>query len=318
MTIRPMRSLVLLLLAAVIVGCSSASSSSPIEDDDHPLRDDEELPPDDDRIEEGVTSARWLEITTPAAGESVRAVVELEDGTWESVNVVSSMEGEEGEAAAVTTAAASSPSPPSACKDGAFSRMGYKWKKPFEWRFRSGTTPATNAKSRVEQSLEEAAANVARSRNDCGLARAATPGQVYRGRTRRKANIASSTTSVRCGARDGFNVVSFGVLPKGVVGLACTWSIGDEAIESDVKLNDHGYRWFAKSSVPSDCRTSAGGSFSVEGVATHEFGHAFGLGHVSESGHGNLTMSTQTRACTVRDASLGRGDVLGLRKVYGP
>lgn len=81
-----------------------------------------------------------------------------------------------------------------------------------------------------------------------------------------------------------------------------------------MKLNDRGYRWFAGNTPPAGCRTA----FSVEGVATHEMGHVFGLSHVSESAHGNLTMSTKARPCTASDTTLGLGDVLGLRKKYAP
>jgi hypothetical protein len=135
---------------------------------------------------------------------------------------------------------------------------------------------------------------------------------VYAGRTTRATNIISSKSSIKCGARDGHNVVAFGVLPRGTLGVACSWSSGGAAVESDVKLNDLHYRWYAANKKPAGCRAS----FSVEAVATHEFGHVFGLGHVSEGRHGNLTMSTHTGPCTGAPSSLGLGDVLGLRSLY--
>jgi hypothetical protein len=47
-------------------------------------------------------------------------------------------------------------------------------------------------------------------------------------------------------------------------------------------------------------------------------GHAFGLGHVGERRHGELTMSTTGPLCDNEEASLGLGDVLGLEELYGP
>ena len=50
---------------------------------------------------------------------------------------------------------------------------------------------------------------------------------------------------------------------------------------------------------------------------THERGHTFGLNHVAESGHGNLTMSTIINGtCQASERTLGRGDVIGLDRKY--
>jgi hypothetical protein len=57
--------------------------------------------------------------------------------------------------------------------------------------------------------------------------------------------------------------------------------------------------------------------YDLEAVMTHERGHTFGLNHVSESGHGNLTMSTQINGpCQLTERTLGWGDVLGLDNKY--
>ncbi len=260
-----------------------------------------------------------LEVIVPARGESVSTIAELEDGSWQSFVVARDADGrvrivEETSSAAQASASASAAAPPSACKDRAYTLQGFAWKKTWEWRFRAGSTPETNAESAVEQRLREAAANITSSHNDCGLADQVVATQKYLGRTTHDTNIVSKLTSYSCGARDGQNVVEFGVLPHGIVGIACVWWDGDGGLEADVRLNDRGYRWFGANTPPRGCSNA----FSVEGVATHELGHVFGLAHVSEAAHGNLTMSTRTRPCSVADATLGLGDVLGLRKVYTP
>jgi predicted Zn-dependent protease len=63
---------------------------------------------------------------------------------------------------------------------------------------------------------------------------------------------------------------------------------------------------------PSSCSNR----YSIEAVATHEFGHAFGLAHVSETYHPSLTMSTVIRSCQASESTLGLGDVRGLNALY--
>jgi hypothetical protein len=57
--------------------------------------------------------------------------------------------------------------------------------------------------------------------------------------------------------------------------------------------------------------------WDLEGVMTHERGRTFGMGHVSETGRGKLTMSTNVNGPRqMAERSLGRGDVRGLGAKY--
>jgi hypothetical protein len=77
-------------------------------------------------------------------------------------------------------------------------------------------------------------------------------------------------------------------------------------------LNKTYRRWTTDPNARS-CR----GSYDLQSTVTHERGHTFGLGHVSESSHGNLTMSDRSNGpCQSSERSLGRGDVLGLGNKY--
>ena len=51
-------------------------------------------------------------------------------------------------------------------------------------------------------------------------------------------------------------------------------------------------------------------------MATHEFGHAFGLGHVAEGLHANLTMAPYILPCQNSESRLGLGDLRGLQAEY--
>jgi hypothetical protein len=114
-----------------------------------------------------------------------------------------------------------------------------------------------------------------------------------------------------CTSNDGVSVADFGALPTGTLAVACTYYSGGRAVASDIRFNK-GYRWYAGSKPPADCSNR----FSLRAVATHERGHTFGLGHVSDRAYPFLTMSTSIGPCTNSASSLGLGDIKGLRALY--
>ena len=78
----------------------------------------------------------------------------------------------------------------------------------------------------------------------------------------------------------------------------------------NVKLNKADYGWTTHG------RSGCTGSWNVRAAATHEFGHVFGLAHVSALLHPHQTMSPFVLPCQSSQSTLGRGDVLGLRTLY--
>lgn len=195
----------------------------------------------------------------------------------------------------------------SACSDGAYVLGGHRWSSRFDWRFQASSRPRGFSSSSVAAALVRAVHNITRGNNNCGLSDAISATQWYRGTTSRAPNISSGGG---CLGRDGHNVVGFGTLPSGYLGLTCWWTFSGRVIETDVKLNKARYGWYINR--PSGCSYK----WSIEAAATHEFGHAFGLAHVSESQHGALTMSPVIKACQAAETTLGLGDVRGLRSLY--
>jgi hypothetical protein len=198
-------------------------------------------------------------------------------------------------------------SAPPACGDGAYTLYSHRWSRTYEWFFQRGSTPGNMSRRRVTSALRRAAVNITGARNSCGLADRVSATTSYRGRTTRAPDIGAGSG---CLARDGRSVVGFGDLRSSDLAYTCWWTQGGRAVEADVKLNRQEYRWTVK--IGSGCS----GSYSVEAVATHEFGHVWGLGHVSESSHGNLTMSPVIRPCQRSERTLGLGDVRGLEAKY--
>lgn len=270
---------------------------------------DEALP--DDLVAGDVVRRAGIEVIVPEPGQDVTVVAEMDDGTSIEIAIRNPLGGavelmQPPEEPLVIAAGSTN-----ACEDGAFKLSGHKWKSQYQWKFFSGSTPAANSVANVEQGLKNAAAAITTSRNSCGLADLVDITQAYLGRTASAPGIKSANGVVSCTNNDGQNIVGFGSLPTGVLGIACAWSDGaGGAIEGDIRLNTR-YNWYALQ-PPSGCSNR----FGVEPIATHEFGHVFGLGHVSEANHPNLTMSTAARACSNAPLSLGLGDVRALRQLY--
>lgn len=113
-----------------------------------------------------------------------------------------------------------------------------------------------------------------------------------------------------CTGRDGINTRGWGPGRDDRVAVACTWYylVSYETSESD-HLYDTRDSW------------SAGGStclfaHDLQSVTTHEWGHTFGMGHVSEEAYPTMTLSTNLSTCDTSARTLGRGDALGIYSIY--
>src|SRR5262249_20754965 len=73
-------------------------------------------------------------------------------------------------------------------------------------------------------------------------------------------------------------------------------------------------KFFGTDSKPGTCNNLS----DLEGVATHERGHTFGLADINATDHPNLTMGSGSSigVCSVELRSLGKGDILGLNDMY--
>ncbi len=291
------------LSSLVWVACSSDSSVPPeVEDSD----------PNSAAVATDRIAYRDVGVLLPDPG--ITAGVELHgvDGTTERLVVERRMDG-------TTRVITVDPTPdtiessPSACSDGAYNHEGFSWNKTYAWWFRSSSVPSGYSATNVRDALRRAMNNIVTSHNDCGMSDLVSATAAYEGTTSTPTNIVSTTTSVTCGKNDGKNVVAFGALPSPYLGITCYWYDGNKhAVEADVKLNGAYHKWFTGSTVPAGCSNR----FSIESTATHEFGHVFGMAHVAEATHGALTMSPSMGPCTMSPATLGKGDVLGLRALY--
>ncbi len=209
------------------------------------------------------------------------------------------------------SAGATTASGPDACHDGAFHLLPMKWKTQWKWWFQVRSTPNEITGRAAENRLRSAVASITGERNDCGRPDTVNARSRYQGRTTLRPGVLSDGG---CGTQDGWSVVGFGTLPQGVLALTCTLyqrrlSGVDTAVESDVLFNKRQFQWATS-------RATCDNAAMLRSIATHEFGHVFGLNHVSEGSHGNLTMSPAIGPCDDSAFTLGLGDMRGLERRY--
>ena len=208
-----------------------------------------------------------------------------------------------GPAATSTTSLSSSPHP---CSDGKYNLFGPRWKSTLKWSFNAATTPTSLDKTAALTAITRGLRNIVNARNDCGRADKVSATISYLGTTKAAVGV---TRYGGCGKADGRNVVAFGSLPDGVLGVACIRSSGGRINEADIRLTNR-IRWALSTS-------NCWNRYMLEAVMTHEAGHAFGLAHVSERYHGRLTMSARINGpCQNSESTLGLGDLKALEALY--
>ncbi|TGB06275.1 matrixin family metalloprotease [Streptomyces sp. MZ04] len=199
-----------------------------------------------------------------------------------------------------------------ACDDGeyAYNKDGSSWDDdPMEWRFNQGSVPAYLDAEIIRNEITESADNIDFGRNNCGLGEDLdSDDATYEGTTDDGTNVGTDT----CEDDDGDNVVAFGDQPAQRLAGTCayeSWWSGWYIDEADVEINDNQSEVaFPRAGTP--CLSE----YYLESTMTHEFGHAFGLGHVP-SGHENLTTAPTADICGNDKSHLGKGDYNGLREL---
>lgn len=229
----------------------------------------------------------------PPPGESVHAEVlttavaeELEIGRHEDGTIELGFVGEDVEASEDPAKA----NGPGECSGPEYTdgQRRVPEDSPLRYEVNKASTSSELRPGEAADAIRRAGTRVANTKSNCRMGDRVPASLVYEGKMAQGANI------------DGFNGANGGIVRSGY----------DDTVASDIKINKGDFRW---TTSPRSCR----GRYDLEGVMTHERGHTFGLGHVPEAGHGNLTMSTTINgACQLSERTLGRGDVRGLGQKY--
>jgi hypothetical protein len=329
---RPARTLILLCaafaLAALAVGTTSrtpaAQTSGETYEACRPGEDAISAPdlPETVRLErcpvgERVIRDNGVGTVLPAPGQGVHVdaltvtghqeleVTRYRDGTVELEHVGDDTEAVRGEQEVGTAGG------PGECSDGARNDLSRAVKGQLLWYFNPRTTPDELSRKGAVRAIRNGTANILNMRNNCGRGNV-VPDRVsmtYEGSTRAHAQVGGCEN-------DRKTVVSFGRLPRKTLAVTCTiWSVEpdyDRVHWSDIMINKTNFNWTTRPDARS-CK----GKYDLASTVTHERGHTFGLGHVSESSHGKLTMSDRSNGpCQSSERSLGLGDWKGLCGKY--
>lgn len=123
---------------------------------------------------------------------------------------------------------------------------------------------------------------------------------------------APAVTPDGCGGFDWNSVIGWGDLSGNTLARTCSYynPLSNTQYVADIMFDTSSRSWFVSSST-SGCSNA----FDLQGVATHEFGHAVGLGHVADDEP--QVMNPYASVCQTDMRQLGRGDQNGLRAHYG-
>lgn len=186
----------------------------------------------------------------------------------------------------------------SSCSNKSYTRLGVKWGNRVDWRYN-----ATGQKVSGVTAIRAGADAWTGALAACGRKVTSTASDRYLGTT---ATTSAVTATGGCGAPNAASVVGWGSLRSGTLAVTCVWSRSGVAIEVDQRYSTS-VAW----SVASTC---SGSRFDLRGVATHEWGHGFGLGHTAQSS--GLVMKPASTTCETGQRTLGLGDLTGIDALY--
>ena len=176
----------------------------------------------------------------------------------------------------------------------------------YKFYINTGGSYPTGAGSRIK----DGAATIIGITNQCGVTADTGIDYNYAGTTTRTAQVPADD-GANCSSNDGYSVHSWGALDSPVA-ATCTFTSGAWVTSADTKYNS-AFTWWTDSAT-----TGCSGKYDVQGIATHEIGHAFGLKDLTGTTAASTSqvMYESSGTCRYANRYLGGGDILGLKDIY--
>ncbi|WP_325474344.1 matrixin family metalloprotease [Nocardioides sp.] len=120
----------------------------------------------------------------------------------------------------------------------------------------------------------------------------------------------TTSAAAGCSTAPPVNVVGWATISDmTTVARACRWNYSDGSARFSIQ-NNRGHAFYAGAS-----ETACSNRHDLEAIMVHEFGHALGLDHSPQSS--SQVMRPTVHHCESYHRYLGRGDIRGVRAIYG-
>lgn len=275
----------------------------------------ERMPSRFDRSECNLDGARVRlgSVTVPAPSFGTGNYAEISGPRGEELAVSLDLNGVYaiGEQGSTGTSANTSPTDCNDATKGA--GTAFRVKTTLNYGIRTGTIPANVGTTNGVTALRNGLNSILTLPNDCGEGR--DPNALTHNYTGATTTAGNFTSTGECASLDGSHVIEFGALPGSAIGMVCLqWDTGTGSLTRwDMRFRGS-EKW--DHTLTDGCYEN--NAWDILSVAVHEWGHIYGLSHVSEDTSANLTMSTAINGkCQVSERTLGRGDMDHMFAKYG-